>query len=559
MSRILTEACPVARMARIVPAAVAVVESGVSRASGSSGGRTFQSGPQPQAAPGATRPGRTGKSILRKDRIRAYGQTACDAETRYDYATFDAGICAVAGDLALSPGTRVALCAPPSFAYLCLLFAAWRQGGLVFPLSPRLPAAGLAAVLAEAGVTQLFTDGNPVEIEGVEVFDIGRASRSIRRSGIPARPADAQALEGTRGQAGMPDHLQGREPEAAGAVTRPFDFEAPAVGLQTSGTTAAGKLVVHSLSTLGYNAIGANETMPLAPGDRWLLSLPLYHVSGIGIVMRAALAGACVVIDATRGLDDAIRHHGVTHVSVVHTQLARLVASSEAADAVTGLKGLLAGGSSLPRDLLTRARAAGLPLHVTYGSTEMGSQITTTSDPGVEDGAALSGTPLPHRQVKISADGEILVRGKTLCLGYLDDGAILPCTDAQGWFHTGDMGSLTTEGELAVMGRRDSMFISGGENIYPEEVEAALLDLPGVIAAGIVPVPDAAYGARPVAVVAWHGGRTLDEPAIREALRERLPGFKIPDRVLPWPGDYPADGLKLDRGWLRRYVERVMR
>jgi acyl-CoA synthetase (AMP-forming)/AMP-acid ligase II len=142
VSLILTEACPVARMARIAPEAEAVV----------------------------------------------------DGDATYDYAGFHAVVSARSERLSVSPGSRLAVCAAPSFAYLCLLFAAWRQGGLVFPLSPRLPAASLAAVLAEAGVTQLFTDESVAVIEGVEVFDLGRASRSRRRSGIPARTADAQAL-----------------------------------------------------------------------------------------------------------------------------------------------------------------------------------------------------------------------------------------------------------------------------------------------------------------------------------------------------------------------------
>jgi O-succinylbenzoic acid--CoA ligase len=158
------------------------------------------------------------------------------------------------------------------------------------------------------------------------------------------------------------------------------------------------------------------------------------------------------------------------------------------------------------------------------------------------------------RELTIAADGEILVRGPSLCLGIVEADGIRDCRGDDGWYHTGDYGHLSADGCLHVEGRGDRMFISGGENIYPEEIEAALLDLPSVARAFVVGVPDDVYGARPVAVVKGAQAEACHSAALRAQLKSRLPNFKIPDRFLPWPADCPVDGLKVDRPFLQRYV-----
>ena len=157
----------------------------------------------------------------------------------------------------------------------------------------------------------------------------------------------------------------------------------------------------------------------------------------------------------------------------------------------------------------------------------------------------------------MDGEGEILVRGRTLCLGYLCDGVIEPCCDEEGWFHTGDSGWFDSDGYLTVTGRRDRMFISGGENIYPEEIEAALVDLPEIDEAAVVALPDATYGARPVAFVRITSGTTVNDEAVRTALAAALPTFKVPDRILPWPTDYPPGSMKVDREFLRRRAQEL--
>ena len=199
--------------------------------------------------------------------------------------------------------------------------------------------------------------------------------------------------------------------------------------------------------------------------------------------------------------------------------------------------------------------ARGLPVFTSYGLTEMASQVTTTR-PGA--GAAereTSGRLLPHRLLRIAADGEILVRGETRFRGYVDEAMLHEPFDAEGWYATGDLGRLGEDSLLRVEGRKDNLFISGGENVQPEEIESALAACEGVAQAVVVPVPDAEFGYRPVAFVRLEG--RVPEEDLRRALERRLPRFKMPRVFLPWPEEY-AEGLKPDRRRLRELASRLL-
>lgn len=425
----------------------------------------------------------------------------------FSFAAYHSAISECTASRDVSQGECVGICAPPSYEYLCLLNAVVRRSAVVVPISPRLPATAVEAIAQELGLTMLDVEARP----------------------------DRIALDSV--------------------PTPQLDAEAPAVAVLTSGSASQPKAVVHSLASLGYNALGANENMPLGVEDRWLLSLPLHHVSGLGILFRTALSGGTIVIPGSGDIAAEIRSQKITHVSVVSQQLAALLRSWESNGPMRSLKGVLAGGSSMPPTLVTRAIELGIPLHLSYGSTEMGSQITTTAANESPAHMATSGRCLPHREIAISNDGEILVRGKTLCKGYLHERAISPCVDDEGWFHSGDAGQLDEEGYLTVLGRRDNMFISGGENIYPEEIERALMALAGIERAAVFAIPDNTYGERPVAFIKREDPTEPDTERIREALAEKLPRLKLPDAVFVWPADYPEGGIKIDREFLRDKIE----
>jgi len=312
------------------------------------------------------------------------------------------------------------------------------------------------------------------------------------------------------------------ESGASARSTRFPQIQPPSALLFTSGSTSLPKIAVLSLESLIANAIPALDWFNLRPNDRWLLNLPLCHVAGIGILLRCILAKAAAVLDPS--------DPGITHVSAVPTQLYR------ATPVYPRLRCLLIGGAPIP------SYPQKLPCFLTYGLTETGSLVAAKRNPPKIDDAYPLGFPLPHREIRLAPDGEILVRGDCLFQGYWKEGCIEKPFDADGWFATKDTGRISSEG-LSILGRKDWQFISGGENIQPEEIENALLSLPGVLEAVVVPRDHPEFGKRPIALV-----RSLhsDEALLKTRLLDALPKFKIPDRIV-FVHELPKTGLKINR------------
>ena len=168
-----------------------------------------------------------------------------------------------------------------------------------------------------------------------------------------------------------------------------------------------------------------------------------------------------------------------------------------------------------------------------------------------------TGQILRYREVSISEDGEILVRGRTRFQGYVHGDGLEAPFDEDGWFGTGDIGFVDADGYLTVTGRKDSMFISGGENIQPEEIENAFRAVQGVANAIVVPIDNKEFGQRPVAFVQMLGGDGAND-GIRDAVAQSLPRYKIPDHILPWPDDVVAFGIKPDRSALRMIAKKSL-
>jgi len=427
-------------------------------------------------------------------------------------------------------GDRIAVLGPNSVEYVLLLMALWRLGAVAVPVSTRWPPG-----LVDAG------------LEG----RIGCSMLVLSRdcAGGHVRGHRVLLLEEVVAYC----HLDRCIPEYS---PLPVDCDQDATIIFTSGSSGTPKAVLHTLGNHCYSALGSNEYIPFEPGDRWLLSLPLYHISGIAILFRAALGGGAVVVQGHEALlDEGIRHAGITHCSLVSTQLYRLLQKRGAVDALRSMKAILLGGGFFPGDLIGKALEYGLPIHLSYGSTEMASQITTFRCDAHGSAQQFPGGTLPFRELRIAPGGEILVRGHTLFKGYVEGAAVVRELDNEGWFHTGDTGRLNEEGHLTVTGRRDNMFISGGENIQPEEIELHLCRLPGVRQAVVVPVRDEEFGERPVAFVEMGEGASFEPRTMARHLETHLPRFKIPGRFLPWPEATTQCGEKPSRMLLRRLAE----
>jgi O-succinylbenzoic acid--CoA ligase len=199
----------------------------------------------------------------------------------------------------------------------------------------------------------------------------------------------------------------------------------------------------------------------------------------------------------------------------------------------------LVGGSSTPGSLIDECVRLNLPIAPTYGLTETASQVATLLPQEVATRRGSSGLPLPTTQVRVvnssghnsgNEVGEIEVRGPTVFAGYLDEPPTGLGTDQ--WFRTGDVGFLDEDGFLHVIDRRSDLIVSGGENIYPAEVERALLEHENVLDAGVASVASDEWGTRPAAAVVWGGESSFSEPLLREFLRQRLAAYKVPDRIV---------------------------
>ncbi|MFQ5629529.1 MAG: o-succinylbenzoate--CoA ligase [bacterium] len=436
-------------------------------------------------------------------------------------------------------GERVGIFLPNSYEYAVLLMAMLRAGVVAVPVNTRWPQNQIANALQSIGCQNLIIADEIVKPEGLDSINLIQISEIVKTDYF-TKPGNSP-LEG--GQGGVTD-LDSQTNAPAQSINPNQD----ATIIFTSGSAGKPKAALHTYKNHYYSALGSNQNITIGPGDRWLLSLPLYHVGGLGVLFRAALGGGAVVIPGA-GIDlvDAIALYEVSHISLVATQLYRLLQKEMNNNKMGSLKAVLLGGSAIPTSLIKNTHERKIPLFTTYGSTEMASQVATTSPGDPLNKLYTSGKLLPHRELMISPEGEILVRGETLFKGYLTKKGLRNPFSRNGWFATGDLGEFDSGGYLLVTGRKDNMFISGGENIQPEEIELALCKIDGVLQAVVVPVADAEFGQRPVAFVKMQTGRQLDADFLSKQLAQHIARFKIPDRFLAWPQRLLESDMKVDR------------
>jgi o-succinylbenzoate---CoA ligase len=320
------------------------------------------------------------------------------------------------------------------------------------------------------------------------------------------------------------------------------DLDAVAAVIHTSGTTSAPKPVELTYGNFLWSALGSAVALGFDPHERWLCNLPLSHVGGLSILMRSAIYGTTAVVHerfdteltlaALKG--DARAGGPVTLVSLVATTLARLLDAE--LERPPALRCALTGGGPVPGALLERARAAGVPVSLTYGLTEACSQVTTLPVCALEHEAPAeptAGPPLFCTRVQICEDGEIALAGPTVARGKAGE---------DGWLRTGDLGRLNTEGNLQVTGRKADTIVTGGENVAPTEVEAALEEHPEVLEAAAVGRPDERWGEAVTALVVLRAGARTHGEELRAHCIARLAPYKVPKRVAVVQGPLPRTG-----------------
>jgi O-succinylbenzoic acid--CoA ligase len=313
-----------------------------------------------------------------------------------------------------------------------------------------------------------------------------------------------------------------------------------------------------------WSATGSAFNLGVRGDDRWLAVLPLFHVGGLAILLRSVLYGTTAIVhesfDAAHA-NRAIDYEGVTIVSVVANMLQRMLDERGDRPYPASLRCMLLGGGPAPEPLLRRCEAIGVPVVQTYGLTEAASQVATLAPEDALPKLGSAGKPLFGTEVRIvdttgpcaaGAAGEIVVRGPTVSPGYLNRREESTRALRNGWLHTGDIGYLDDDGYLYVLDRRDDLIVSGGENVYPAEIEAVLQTHPAVAEAGVWGVEHARWGQVPVAAVVLRDNLATAPELLIEYCKERLAAYKVPSRI-EFTNELPRNAAgKLLRSELRR-------
>jgi len=420
-------------------------------------------------------------------------------------------------------GATVAVLMYDGYKYARTVHGLMQAGAILVPLNVRLSDDELAWQVADAGASLLLVDdtGNA---QGQAVAQTGQAHICVQTiEDLLLRMADAaEDLTNTL--------------DAADTVTL-SDVHAI---IYTSGTTGRPKGVQLTYGNHWWAATASALQLGLCVNERWLVPMPLFHVGGLQVLMRSLIYGTTAVIHnkfepiaVNRALDDA----AITLVSLVPTMLQRLLEARGDRPFGGALRCVLLGGSAAPRPLLERALALGAPISQSYGLTEADSQVCTLTTADSLRKLGASGKPLLPTEVAIWADGgyarpdvagEIFVRGPTVTSGYHNRPEANVASFHEGWFRTGDIGYLDNEGYLYVIDRRIDMIVSGGENVYPAEVEAILLSHPDIAEVGVVGLEDETWGQVPAAFVVLKEDKSLRLPDLVEFCRTRLARYKTP-------------------------------
>ncbi len=484
----------------------------------------------------------------------------------WTFALLDAEATRAARGLAghgVGAGDRVATLLSNGERAVVVAHAVLRLGATLVPLNTRLTSAELAMMLGDARPRLLVVEARTAAL--------GKSARQ-ECSGVAMASVDAAALGGRDMATVGPLSGAHTAPVAVASVTLRLEHQAADVLaiIYTSGTTGQPKGAMLTVGNFWWSALGPALNLGTHADDRWLACLPLFHVGGLSIVFRAAIYGITAVVhdgfDAD-AVNRAIDEDHVTIVSVVAVMLQRMLDARGDRPYPPTLRCVLLGGGPAPRALLERCASMGIPVVQTYGLTETASQVATLAPEDALSRLGSAGRPLYPNEIRIAAGegtaaaaapgdaGEILVRGPVVMAGY----AGAP-NDAQpdGWLRTGDIGYLDAEGYLYVLDRRADLIITGGENVYPAEVEAALLAHPQVAEAGVFGVADETWGQRVVAIVRPASGVMNADPvpglidSLVTHCRTRLAGYKVPSeiRVVSEPLPRTASG-KLQRAALR--------
>lgn len=417
------------------------------------------------------------------------------------------------------------------------------------------------------GATAVILNNRLTEDELAWQLEDSKSSALITEEGFAPKIAALQAKQPsysiwTKQQLFSKDSIQPN-------LCEEYDLDDICTIMYTSGTTGFPKGVKQTYGNHWWSSIGSALNLGLSEQDCWLCTVPLFHISGYSILVRSLVYGMPIVLhdgfDEQKVIDD-ISHHKVTIMSVVTTTLSRLVRALGSKKMPAQFRCMLLGGGPAPLSLLENCAEIGIPVFQTYGMTETSSQIVTLSPENSFQKIGSAGKPLFPSQLKIvnsdgievksRTEGEIIVKGPNVTQGYLYREMETAAKIRNDWLHTGDIGFVDEEGFLYVLDRRADLIISGGENIYPAEIEGALLAHQEIMDAGAIGLDDDTWGQVPIAYVVTSLDATITESELISFCQKKLAKYKVPKRIL-FIDQLPRNAAnKLLRRNLRDQLER---
>jgi acyl-CoA synthetase (AMP-forming)/AMP-acid ligase II len=450
-------------------------------------------------------------------------------EHRVSYATLARRTAVLAHGLrerGVRRGDRVGYLGPNHPAYLETLFATASLGAVFVPLNARLTAAELAFVLDDSGVSLLVHSAS---------------AGSVVDAAAPALVRERLVVGGCYDEL-LSDRPVERVPE-------PVALDDPCVIMYTSGSTGRPKGAVLTHGNLTWNCVNVLVESDLSGGDVALVVAPLFHAAALGMSCLPTLlkGGTCVLVESfdPAATLELIARHRVTIMFGVPTMYDAIAAQPGwAAADLSSLRVLLCGGAPVPEVTIRRYLDRGLAFVQGYGMTECSPGVLILHPDSVQTKIGTAGVPSFFTDVRIVNDageqvtpgerGEIVVSGPNVSPGYWDRTEATVTARSSDWIRSGDIATVDDDGFFTIVDRAKDVIISGGENVYPAEVEAVLFEHPAVELCAVVGVPDPRWGEVPRAVVVPRPGADVAADEIREFLRARLAGYKVPKRVEFW-------------------------
>ncbi|MFC0106444.1 acyl-CoA synthetase [Kibdelosporangium aridum] len=431
----------------------------------------------------------------------------------------------------VAKGDRVAYLGPNHPAFVETMFATHMLGAIFVPLNFRLATPELQYMIADAGIEIMVRDPSTADVTGPDIIS-----------------------------------LDDYEAWLASGSDEPIDVAVAqdeiALILYTSGTTGRPKGAMLSHANMIWNTYNALVSFDVAGDEVGLVSAPLFHVAALGqLLLPTFIKGGCSVITPTWDVDmayDLIERHRITWMFGVTTMFAAMVQSPRWQNAdLSSVRCLMSGGAPIPVSLILTYQERGLVFQQGYGLTETSPGATMLEARQSVRKAGSAGVPVFFTSVRVEAPvgepGEVLIKGPNVTPGYWNNPAATEAAFEDGWFRSGDLATVDKEGYLYIVDRVKDMFISGGENVYPAEVEGVIFGHPSVAEVAVIGVPDPKWGEVGKAFVVCRPGCGLTLAELRDFLASRLAKYKIPAHLevvsgLPRTGSGKVQKAKLRDG-----------